>query len=50
MIIFCVIIFTEGDLLDCMAEAVENADVILACISQKYQKSKNCKTGRKNEH
>ena len=32
-----------------MSEAVETTDVILACISQKYQESKSCKTGRLNE-
>ncbi|XP_072027470.1 uncharacterized protein [Amphiura filiformis] len=34
----------EGSILESMGKAVENADVILACISQKYQDSKSCKT------
>ncbi|XP_072016277.1 uncharacterized protein [Amphiura filiformis] len=32
-----------GDTLACMADAVENADAILMCVSKRYQNSRNCK-------
>ncbi len=31
-----------GDLNDRMAEAVDNSGIILVCMSEKYQNSKNC--------
>ncbi|XP_071962694.1 uncharacterized protein [Antedon mediterranea] len=34
----------EGDLLGAMASAVENAVVMIACISQKYKDSTSCRT------
>ncbi|XP_060064487.1 uncharacterized protein LOC132544855 [Ylistrum balloti] len=33
----------EGSTLDAMARAVENADVVLVCFSQKYKDSDNCR-------
>ena len=36
-----------GDTLACMAEAVENADVMIMCVSKKYQESKSCKKGKR---
>ncbi|XP_021371459.1 uncharacterized protein LOC110462013 isoform X3 [Mizuhopecten yessoensis] len=33
----------EGSTLDAMARAVENADVVLVCYSQKYKDSDNCR-------
>ncbi|XP_072016146.1 uncharacterized protein [Amphiura filiformis] len=32
-----------GDILSCMAKAVENAEVLLICVSEKYQMSESCK-------
>ena len=37
--------FMSGNILDAMAEAVENAAVVLMCFSQKYKNSVNCKKG-----
>ena len=37
--------FMSGNILDAMAEAVENAAVVLICFSQKYKASANCKKG-----
>ncbi|OWF54050.1 uncharacterized protein LOC110445638 [Mizuhopecten yessoensis] len=34
----------EGDILDAMARAVENAQIVLICYSEKYKESKNCRT------
>ncbi|XP_033750309.1 uncharacterized protein LOC117334666 [Pecten maximus] len=34
----------EGDILDAMARAVENAHIVLMCYSEKYKESKNCRT------
>ncbi|XP_072050401.1 uncharacterized protein [Amphiura filiformis] len=34
----------EGSILESMGKAVENADVVLTCISQKYQDSQNCRS------
>ena len=34
-----------GSTLGTMAEAVENASVILICLCRKYQESKNCRQG-----
>ena len=42
--------YIGGDMIEAMARAVENADVILACITQGYQESKNCRTGDKKWH
>ena len=33
----------KGSILEAMAKAVENAAVVLICISQRYKDSKNCK-------
>ena len=33
-----------------MAEAVEQAAVVLVCFSKKYQESANCKKGKKPKH
>ena len=35
-----------GSTLQAMAEAVENADIVLVCFSQKYKNSPNCRAGR----
>lgn len=35
-----------GSTLQAMAEAVENAAVVLLCMSEKYKQSPNCRTGR----
>ncbi|XP_069137832.1 uncharacterized protein [Argopecten irradians] len=34
----------EGDILDAMARAVEDAHIVLMCYSEKYKESKNCRT------
>ena len=34
-----------GSTLESMAKAVENASVILVCVSQKYKESPNCRSG-----
>ena len=31
--------------LESMARAVENASVVLVCVSQKYKESPNCRSG-----
>eukprot|EP00808_Paulinella_micropora_P030124 g11357.t1 len=33
----------KGNIIDCMAYAIENAHTVLACISEGYQNSQNCK-------
>ena len=35
----------QGSTLQAMAEAVEDADVVLVCFSQKYKNSPNCRAG-----
>ncbi len=37
-----------GDTLACMADAVENADAVLICVSKRYQDSRCCKKGKKH--
>ena len=32
--------------IDLMAEAVENAGVVMICMSEKYKLSQNCRTGK----
>ena len=34
--------------MEAMAEAVEESDVVLVCLSRKYKESLNCRTGRNN--
>ena len=34
-----------GSTLQAMAEAVENASVVLVCVSQRYKDSPNCRAG-----
>lgn len=34
-----------GSTLSAMAEAVENAAVVLICMSEKYKQSPNCRLG-----
>ena len=34
-----------GSTLEAMAHAVENAAVVLICMSEKYKQSPNCRTG-----
>ena len=34
-----------GSTLESMARAVENASVVLVCVSQKYKESPNCRSG-----
>ncbi|XP_030843690.1 uncharacterized protein LOC105447546 [Strongylocentrotus purpuratus] len=34
----------QGNILDTMAEAVQNASVVLVCATQKYSESQNCRT------
>ena len=36
-----------GDKIGAMAEAVENADIVIACITRGYQDSQDCRTGEK---
>ncbi len=36
----------SGNLNDAMAEAVENAAVVVMCMSQYYKESTNCKRGK----
>lgn len=35
-----------GSMLQDMAEAVENAKIVLICISKKYKNSPNCRAGK----
>ena len=35
----------QGSTLQAMAEAVEDADIVLVCFSQKYKNSPNCRAG-----
>ena len=35
-----------GSTLESMAKAVENASVVLVCVSQKYKESPNCRSGK----
>ena len=35
-----------GSTLESMARAVENASVVLVCVSQKYKESPNCRSGK----
>ena len=35
-----------GSTLQAMAEAVENADIVLLCYSQKFKTSPNCRLGK----
>ena len=35
-----------GSILQATAEAVENADIVLICLSNKYKNSKSCRRGR----
>jgi hypothetical protein len=57
--IFCCILFQQeglevwidiermgGSTLSAMAEAVENASVVLICMSEKYKLSPNCRLGK----
>ena len=34
-----------GSTVQAMAEAVENADIVLICLSHKYKNSENCRQG-----
>ena len=36
---------TEGSTLQAMADAVENASIVLMAMSQKYKDSPNCRAG-----
>ncbi len=44
-VLYCFVI-VGGDLLGSMADAVENAAVIILCVSQKYKESNNCRGGK----
>ena len=35
-----------GSTLQAMANAVEEADLVLVCFSQKYKNSQNCRAGK----
>ena len=35
-----------GSILETMARAIENASVVLVAVSQKYQNSPNCRSGK----
>ena len=35
----------EGSIMDAMAHAVEEAEVVLICLSRKYKLSPNCRSG-----
>ena len=37
--------FVEGDMLGAMANAIEESDVILMCMSERYRDSQNCRSG-----
>ena len=39
-----------GSTLESMATAVENASVVLVCVSQKYKESPNCRSGKYLSH
>ena len=43
-------IFSEGDILSAMAEAVENSKIVLICMSEKYKESQNCRSGNNSIH
>lgn len=35
-----------GSTLQAMAEAVEEADIVLICLSERYKESQNCRIGK----
>ena len=39
-----------GSTVQAMAEAVENADIVLICLSNKYKHSENCRQGKNKEN
>ena len=39
------LVLAAGSILEAMANAVENAAVVVICLSQKYKDSPNCRTG-----
>ena len=39
------VLVPAGSVLEAMAEAVENAAVVIVCLTQKYKESPNCRTG-----
>lgn len=39
---------TDGDILGGMADAVEQAAVVLVCFSQRYKDSQSCRTGNQS--
>ena len=43
--LFVGFIHTEGDILDAMANAVQDSDVILMCMSEQYRDSRSCRSG-----
>ena len=45
-VMFVITYFVEGNLNEAMAEAVDGADVVLVCMSEKYKDSKNCQKGK----
>ena len=44
---FFFFLVSVGDKIGAMAEAVENADMVIACITRGYQDSQDCRTGEK---
>ena len=42
---FVFFLVSVGDNIGAMAEAVENADMVIACITRGYQESQDCRTG-----
>ena len=38
--------FSAGSLLDAMADAVEQASVVIICLTEKYKESANCRMGK----
>ena len=45
-IVYFMLRIIGGDLLGSMADAIENAAVVLLVVSSKYKESQNCKGGR----
>ena len=45
MCVYSILLTVEGDILGAMAQAVEESDVILMCMSERYRDSKSCRSG-----
>ena len=43
--LFVGFILAEGDILGAMAKAVQESDVMLMCMSERYRDSRSCRSG-----